>query len=120
MERLTERNSMGVAVYKTPYACGNCNEELYRLPDYGNGSPTDKLADYEDAEEQGLILRLPCPIGTTVYCIEDECEDIYIEGSDYRFVGEEIFDTWMLDQFGKTVFLTEEEAEQALKRMESE
>ena len=77
-----------------------------------------ELKTYKDAEEQGLLLRLPCPIGTTVYCIEDECEDIYIEGSDYRFVGEEIFDTWMLDQFGKTVFITEEEAEQALTKLE--
>ena len=25
-----------------------------------------KLAAYEDLEEQGLLVRLPCPIGTTV------------------------------------------------------
>lgn len=27
------------------------------------------LADYEDLEEQGLLLKLPCEIGTTVYAI---------------------------------------------------
>ena len=44
----------------------------------------DKLGAYEDAEEQGLLLRLPCKVGDTVYVdsailpIEDmECyEDI--------------------------------------------
>ena len=60
MERLTTRNIAGVAVYKHPFECERCGETIYRLPDYGNGSPTEKLAAYEDAEEQGLLLRLPC------------------------------------------------------------
>lgn len=29
----------------------------------------EKLADYEDAEDQGLLLRLPLQEGTQVYCI---------------------------------------------------
>ena len=53
MERLTTRNIAGVAVYKNPFECERCGETIWRLPDYGNGSPTEKLADYEDAEEQG-------------------------------------------------------------------
>lgn len=84
MERLTTRNIAGVAVYKHPFECERCGEEIWRLPDYGNGSPTEKLAAYEDSEEQGLLLRLPCKVGDTVYVdstilpIEDmECyEDI--------------------------------------------
>ena len=28
-----------------------------------------RLAEYEDAEENGLIVRLPCPIGTPIYHI---------------------------------------------------
>lgn len=52
MERLTTRNIAGVAVYKHPFECERCGETIWRLPDYGNGSPTDKLAAYEDAEEQ--------------------------------------------------------------------
>lgn len=27
----------------------------------------DKLADYEDLEEQGRLIRLPCKVGDTVY-----------------------------------------------------
>lgn len=36
----------------------------------------EKLKDYEDAEEQGLLLRLPCGIGSDVYIIPSKvnCE----------------------------------------------
>lgn len=33
----------------------------------------DKLAEYEDAEEQGLLIRLPCKVGDTV-SIKAACE----------------------------------------------
>ena len=29
----------------------------------------EKLAEYEDLEEQGLLLRLPCKVGDTVYSV---------------------------------------------------
>ena len=31
------------------------------------GNAAEKLASYEDLEEQGLLLKLPCSIGTPVY-----------------------------------------------------
>ena len=34
-----------------------------------------KLGEYEDLEEQGLLIKLPCMIGDTVYIIE-KCENI--------------------------------------------
>ena len=46
-----------------------------------------KLKDYEDLEEQGLLLKLPCKVGDTVW------------DNDY----------------GKEWFLTQEEAEEKLK-----
>lgn len=66
----------------------------------------NKLREYEIAEEQGLLLRLPCPIGTTVYAIYDNkvTKGALIRQSSICF----------LNDFGKTVFLTKEEAEQAL------
>lgn len=70
MDRLTKRNCMGVAVYKHGYDCERCGETLWRLPDLvGDGSPTDKLAAYEDAEEQGFMKILPVAIGSDVYFI---------------------------------------------------
>lgn len=102
-----------------------------------------KLGEYEDLEEQGLLLRLPCKVGDTVWCIE-EFEDGF-EYSGYKFMamcGEFVIVTpkysncdfkeqlhemeresreWegiSVDMFKKeNVFLTKEEAEQALERM---
>lgn len=76
MERLTERNPSWIDDEMWERACEPDCEEIdavYR-----------KLKAYEDAEEQGLLLRLPCKVGDTVYVdstilpIEDmECyEDI--------------------------------------------
>lgn len=77
MERLTKTYSDG-----THGAADNlpCGENSYEY----KGLLLEALGKYEDAEEQGLLLRLPCKVGDTVYVdstilpIEDmECyEDI--------------------------------------------
>ena len=41
-----------------------------------------KLAEYEDAEEQGLLLRLPIPEGTEAYQIV-ECYPFEDEGNPF-------------------------------------
>ena len=129
MERLTTRNIAGVAVYKHPFECEQCGDTIWRLPDYGNGSPTEKLAAYEDAEEQGLLLRLPCKIGTKVYNItwwDDVQKKVVVKGKTYyrtihkHKVSKSTFGYTDIDDFGKTVFLTKSEAEQKLKEMESD
>ena len=140
MEKLTTRNIEGVAVYKHPFECERCGETIWRLPDYGDGSPTEKLADYEDAEEKGLLLRLPCKPKSEVFLIcsrytrcsfedvpfeesscigcENDCDshkEIYIHRNSSVDV------EWIvrnLNKFGKTVFLTKEEAEVKLAEME--
>ena len=33
----------------------------------GHGRCCNKLAEYEDAEKQGLLVRLPCKVGDMVY-----------------------------------------------------
>lgn len=147
MERLTTRNIAGVAVYKNPFECERCGETIWRLPDYGNGSPTEKLAAYEDAEEQGFLLRLPCKVGDTVYVVtspfnvfddieydenmKDEVYEAYVSsvsfyesGEQYRIyakVTNHFIGAYFREcDFGKTVFLTKEEAEAKLAEMEGE
>ena len=83
-----------------------------------------KLKEYEDAEEQGLLLRLP----TEAYFIKDNIvrkgwvqELVY---SPCRKLLLDIrYDDNSLDSYrgyvGNTVFLTQAEAEQKLKEMES-
>lgn len=126
MERLTTRNSAGVAVLKTPYQCERCGEVIYRLADYGSGEPIEKLAGYEDLQEQGRLLKLPCAEGDTVYRVERFCSlplDCPSRPCKYCSnypleINEERFLLKMLENIGITVFLTHEEAEEALKRME--
>ena len=82
-----------------------------------------KLADYEEAEEQGLLLRLPCKVGDTVYHIEDGCIyefeaksiDIRKEDDEYIYCIDSM--DYRKNDFGKIAFLTVEEAEQALAKM---
>ena len=118
MERLTERVYDGLIIIKQDSG------------DEGNYKAADKLATYEDLEEQGLLVRLPCNVGDDLYCIVNgevkklkvhsfgvpdfEITDIefkYVDGFKIvRFVGE----------VGKTVFLTREEAEKKLEEMKNE
>ena len=100
-----------------------------------------KLAAYEDLEEQGLLVRLPCKVGATVWelCLCDDGNykifpmivktiseygtlrqvekditiwNIYAE-SDYTYMYKSFAD------FGKTVFSTKEEAKKKLEEMKN-
>lgn len=84
------------------------------------GEAVDKLAAYEDAEEQGLLYRLPCKIGDIVFAIVEECEDFYIPDSNYYTIYPERFALYMIEEIGKSVFLTEPEAEAALKALKED
>ena len=82
----------------------------------------NRLAEYEDMEEQGLLVRLPCKVGDTIYRCGDpikkiyewqiayvevyEDETVFVDDSDNTFVEADI---------GKTVFLTREAADKALE-----
>ena len=100
-----------MAVYKHPFECERCGDTIWRLPDYGNESPTEKLVAYEDNEERGLLLRLPCKVGDTVYHIVGRII-LEVENVDLFFLLLSVAE----GRFGKTVFLTKEEAETMLKK----
>lgn len=78
---------------------------------YFTGEAIDKLAYYEDLEEQGCLVVLPCKIGTEVWssCFTDVLDD-----------GSEIPTKWhfcfaMLNDWGEDWHLTKEQAENALE-----
>ena len=88
-----------------------------------------QLEEYKDLEKQGLLLRLPCPIGTTVYNTtwwDDVQEKVKVDGKTFyrtvhkHKVSKSTFSLLDICDFGKTVFLTKAEAEQRLKEMESD
>ncbi len=99
-----------------------------------------KLSDYEDLEEQGLLLKLPCKVGDYIWdndfgkpcgyevtgflfgnLNQDDWEEetvfdqviVYYTNSSGSITG-----NFAVSEIGKTVFLTQAKAEEALKRME--
>lgn len=98
-----------------------------------------KLGDYEDLEEQGRLIKLPCKVGDTVYCIftrytrctfgNEEFDEYSCQGCEYECDSKKenyVQDMkaysldWIvtnLKNIGKTVFLTESEAEAKLKEL---
>ena len=146
MERLTERTADGILVkenyeketLKTLYSCygekpnphyTNCEEGYCAM---------EKLADYEDAEEQGRLVILPCKVGDTVWdndfgrpcaytitafsfgeCEEYICKPVttkevifYYENSIGSITG-----SFAESAIGKSVFLNKSEAEAKLKEL---
>ena len=69
-----------------------------------------KLATYEDLEEQGLLVRLPVPLGSKVYWISTRDKQNPI-------IFEKFFTLGMLYFWNSTVFATREEAEKKLEEM---
>lgn len=99
MERLTERiddvpdGESGVWVKEHDYV-----------------SAAEKLAEYENLEEQGRLIKLPCKVRDTVYLIKDS-ETIVEREADMMFIGV------LWEEFGKKWFPTREEAEAKLKEL---
>ena len=132
MERLTEK----IGNTNCVKGCGsNCKYGFQhcRTEDWENcktiDDVIDKLAKYEDLEEQGLLLRLPVPIGTTVYNTiwwDDKYEIVTVNGKKYsrsvrkHKVTKSTFGLLDIKEWGKTVFLTKSEAKQKLKEMEND
>ena len=141
MERLTDKSIVGNYFYPKCFEkcdglgasskCDNC--EIMT-------SICEKLGKYEDLEEQGRLIKLPCKVGNTVYryveekgCVleytvwnismsayESGGIDIVIEGcAESEDEVEDEFSLSLID-FKKEFFNTRAEAEQKLKEMESD
>ena len=82
-----------------------------------------ELKKYKDLEKQGLLVRLPCPIGTTVWdiCGMDIRENV-LSGIECGKDGKQFlwanYDEW-LGELNDLVFLTREEAEKKLEEMQN-
>ncbi len=99
-----------------------------------------KMAEYEDLEQQGKLLKLPCAVGDIIWDIDfgrpcgyevtgfsfgslndDDWEEekaldkvvVYYTNSNGSITG-----TFAVSEIGKSVFLIKEEAEAALKELE--
>ena len=130
-ERLTERRS-NLVIDK----CGNC--ENVRNPQgctehWCYEVMKNRLAELEDKIENGTLIELPCKVGDTVFVLSQmkdkrilpfintyEITSITIRKKTIYFYHEMdgFIKIFKLNDFGETVFLTREKAEQKLKELE--
>lgn len=131
MERLTRRSANGTGVYATP-----SGEHIEWENNRHN--VLQKLADYEDLEEQGRLIKLPCKVGDTVWdndygrpcaytitafsfgeCEEYICEPVTTKEVVFYYTNSSgsITGSFAESEIGKSVFLNKSEAEAKLKEL---
>ena len=86
------------------------------------GVPFKRIVELMEADKDGRLVALPCKVGDTVYLIVTKRAGIY--APEFRFIKKSKL-TFLnmeriLQDFGKTVFLTREEAEKALEATEDD
>ena len=138
MERLTNISEIGNAYYpkcfKEPCCgMGECLDDKCNLM----LDACEKLAEYEQLEEQGLLVRLPCKVRDTVYRMNAGAKQpiipmtvleihflCYKNEHAVRFdaIGKEDMgeSCYRLEDIGRIVFLTHEEAEKKLEEMQND
>lgn len=145
MERLTFVDEDGLVLFDSPAGFPEDigftirelaeNEEWEALDNIAQGLANceQRLKYYEDLEEQGKLLKLPCAVGDIIYEVSYENREFLIKEHTvkefvyrkYRFPRIEIYcenengflvcnSIGKLDEF---LFLTRQEAEAALKKL---
>lgn len=122
-------------------------EKIDNVPDGESGvwvkehdyvSAAEKLAEYEDLEEQGGLIKLPCKVGDTVWdndygrpcaytitafsfgeCEEYICEPVTTKEVVFYYANSSgsITGSFAESEIGKSVFLNKSEAEAKLKEL---
>lgn len=132
MERLTER--LGNKVINVKYASQH-ETAIHRLAAIedilGDDYDLDRLRELAQADGEGRCVVVPVKLGQPVYCLQDYFNDATMKSEkrvkcrlvDFIPVASKMFETngliYQFSEIGKTVFLTREEAESALKEREN-
>ena len=125
IERLAAYEDTGLTPeeIKAPFT----EDTMINLEAQALGVEADRLRELAEADKDGRLVVLPCKVGDTVWRIvrdgephitRDEVRDMYFADDMtlcVELVGGRVTFT---EKFGKTVFLTREEAEKALRGME--
>jgi hypothetical protein len=150
MERLTERYKDSIANTVLIRECGDklckdiCDDIECDCSKCELEKALEKLATYEDLEEQGLLVRLPCKLGDTVWVVtspinvfdydkydgdaEYEVYESFLSSVSYYASGEQfriyakvtnsfIAAYFRECDFGESIFFTRKEAEKKLEEM---
>lgn len=121
MKRLTQYDEFGnadiIGVDSEALQCNLCFKEFNKVT-----SALNRLAKYEDLEEQGKLLKLPCKVGDRVYVKTQSGNLAEAEVRDFSYfltcgfcavVTSGVFDKQHIpfSEFGKTIFTSKCEAE---------
>ena len=113
-------------------------DEMYKITRH----LAEKLFEYEQIEDDGLLIKLPCKVGDNVWATTKDfasekiplrtfpCKvrEITIKYGNFPAmilkanINEEAYSIWWtakafpVDEVGKTIFLTEQEAEESLRK----
>lgn len=146
MERLTKRTNDGKVGYALlgPGECVDVIDLLHvwgdRLAAYEDIMTIERAQEFAQADKDGWLLTLPCKVGDTVYLVDymthsealkfgvPQSEDQWQHRKYGRkqakylplIVREKKMVKTLYPKIGKTVFLTREEAEAALKKKETD
>lgn len=137
--------AVGCPYYQQKYGCCFEDGELFWLKDVAE--LLEELKSYKEAEEQGLLVRLPCKVGDTVWVVtspinvfgydeydgdaEYEVYESFLSSVSYYASGEQfriyakVTNSFIVAyfrecDFGKSIFLTREDAEKKLEEMKNE
>lgn len=120
-KRLTRRKADGGWGFADDFA-GFYNSKLETM--------AGRLCDLEDKVESGTLVELPCKVGDTVYEVYKNHNPMFIQqtkiekiiitekGLRLKLARNSTYET-SIASFGKTLFLTEAEAQKALKEFEN-
>ena len=141
---ISGKEAVGCPYYQNTYGCCFENGELSWLKDVAE--LLKELKSYKDLEEQGLIVRLPCKVGDTVWVVtspinvfdydeydgdaEYEVYESFLSSVSYYASGEQfriyakvtnsfIAAYFRECDFGESIFLTREDAEKKLEELEN-
>lgn len=138
MERLTIRSKNSDMVWLKDAENGNARLEPCEMTAHHNRMALDNLATYEDLEEQGRLIKLPCKVGDTVWdndcgrpcaytitafsfgeCEEYICEPVTTKEVVFYYANSSgsITGIFAESEIGKSVFLNKSEAEAKLKEL---
>ena len=124
---ISGNEAVGCPYYQNTYRCCFEDGESYWLKDVAE--LLEELKSYKDLEEQGLLVRLPCKVGDTVFRINEGAKNPIIEltvtqiniiRKSYNL---EVVDRdggelmYFKNDIGNSIFLTREEAEKKLEEM---
>lgn len=117
MERLTQTSNKGGVAFTFDLDITCVPSEIKKIL-----KVAEKLKNYEDAEEQGLLVKLPCKPGDTIYYVADgKITEKHVIGFLYTnqlyIVTEEFNFNCPAALIGHVLFITREEAKAKLKEM---